>query len=102
MLKFKLLVSTLASDDIDNVLAWYQEQQPGLEKEFVVELREFYRRILYNPERYGFYVLSKQIRKARLKKFPYSILSQINDDIIYIAGIIHKARSDEFIKGRYL
>ena len=62
----------------------------------------YYAHIAINPELYGFFDVNQQIRKIRFKKFPYFILYRIKDKTVRIAGIIHNARSDEFIKGRYL
>lgn len=101
MTNYELALSELAVEDVNDIILWYKEQQPGLEYKFLEELRSNYRRVLTHPEMYGFYRVAISLRHIRMKRFPYYILYAIDGDIIRIAGIVHTARSPQFVRRRY-
>jgi len=96
----KLVVGKNATSDITDICEWYSYQQFGLEKRFLTELESFYSKMLKNPERYRFHLGSGEIRKVRLKMFPYHVFYSVLNQSIEIVGVIHVSRSEEYVRER--
>ena len=70
---YALLVEQPAKMDVADAVLWYRKAQPGLEVDFQVCFEEALNRILRHPEMY--IVLMRQVRRALLPNFPYSVLT---------------------------
>jgi hypothetical protein len=72
---------------------WYEEKTKGLGEEF---LRVFYAQvkgISENP--LLFRKVRKEIRRGILKKFPYAVYFQIENQEIVVFGLFHCARNPD-------
>ncbi len=76
-------------NDILFAKRWYKQQQIGLEKRFVLELKNAINKIQNNPLLYE--VRYRDIRIKHLNVFPFGVHYQINNDFntIIIVGILH-------------
>lgn len=96
---FDLVFSAEAAIDLEQAIIWYEAKRKGLGKRFFVNLEETIERIRKHPDNYGFLV-SKFVRRAVLKKFPYAVHYFRNQHIIHILGIYHIKRSNAFKRKR--
>lgn len=67
----KLIFTSGAEADIKESYIWYESQQPGLGEKFVDEIDYLATRML--KDHGHFPEVLQNIRKANLKKFPFSV-----------------------------
>jgi len=53
-----------------------------------------------NPHRFPTY--EGNLRVASLLKFPYSVIYEVNDDIIWVIAIVHASREPDYWRDRTL
>ena len=70
-MKRRTFVRPEAQADIREDARWYETREAGLGLRFVREVRESLRRIADSPLRFP--IVDKDVRRALLHKFPYSI-----------------------------
>ena len=100
-MRYIIIFSFLASEDLTEVLGWYKSQDiPGLEKRFIEAVSKILKRLESNPELYPF--AHSNIRQAFLKVFPYKILYSVDNisNEVTIIAVIHKARDPKIWKNR--
>ena len=62
-----------AAAEIETAYRWYEREREGLGSEFLEALQKMVNAIAENPERFP--TLRKDIRRAVLRRFPYSIFT---------------------------
>jgi len=83
-------------EDVRIGYSWYQAKSPGLGEEF---LRVFYAcagEIAHNPLIYP--QVHNEFRRRLLRRFPYALYFQVNDDQLIVFGVFHCARDPRTIK----
>jgi plasmid stabilization system protein ParE len=78
---------------------YYENQTNGLGKNLINDFRQSLERILNYPE--AFTQVQNNIRKCRLKKFPYSIIYALEENLIIILAIAHHHRNPEYWISRH-
>lgn len=92
-MKYKIILTEKAKFDIEETSEWYEKQKKGLSKKFLFFIKNYIQTINENP--FLFAVIFQDIRKIKIKKFPYLIFYYIeNNEIIIIIAVIHTSRSD--------
>jgi toxin ParE1/3/4 len=86
--------------EVDEAVAWYDEQRAGLGDEFFAKLSTSLQQIAEHPEGFGFWLGSTKIRRASLKKFPYDVLFEVKTDRVRIVCVRHRKRHPSFGMGR--
>jgi toxin ParE1/3/4 len=84
--------------DIQHAYKWYNSQKENLGHEFLSELDDLQIQIKSNPKQFP--KIRKVIRKAVLKRFPYSIYFIIQSNIIKIFAVFHNSRNPIIWKQR--
>ena len=99
-MRYTIIFSQLASEDLTEVLGWYRSQKNGLEKQFIAEISKVLKRIEIFPKSFSYDYL--QIRKVLLKKFPYKILYFIDESKqeLQVIAVVHQSRHPDFWKSR--
>jgi len=92
MKKYKVVIQNPAKEDVRESRSWYNRQQKGLGKRFIVDLRKTLLSIEKNPT--SFAIRYERNRKANLSKFPYGVFFFVDEpfDIVYIIAVKHNAR----------
>jgi plasmid stabilization system protein ParE len=89
---YKIIFSKDALADIKEAKEWYNQQQKGLGKRLVADVKTVVNDIKLNP----FYASIKyqNIRTASCKTFPYAVHYELNESLklIYIVAIFHFSR----------
>ena len=84
----KLLRS--AERDIDEAMAWYRSQEPGLDREFLIEVDASIKRVRRKPS--GYARRLREYRTVIVRKFPYTMYYRLVGEEIRIAAVLHHRR----------
>ena len=85
--------------ELEEIRDWYNGRVPGLGTEFVDEFERQILRIAAEPSRWR--VISKNIRRALMSRFPYVIyFRRTRPDQIRIAAVKHQRRHPAHGKDR--
>jgi plasmid stabilization system protein ParE len=88
-----LRLSILARRDLQDAVIYYESQQAHLGQRFLGELVEAIDTIVERPT--SLPVVHRDIRRARLDKFPYGVFFRMVDGVIRIIAIVDlRRRSD--------
>jgi plasmid stabilization system protein ParE len=87
-----------AERDVETAFAWYEEQRPGLGREFLHELDVVYERIAKFPFLYA--ELYRGLRRARVRRFPVGVFYVVAPAEVRIVAVVHAARSPSVWRSR--
>lgn len=79
-----------SQEDLLRARDWYQRQRAGLGDEFIDAFDQFLGRIQNSPAMYA--VAYKQVRRGKLRRFPYVVYYRVLDERIEIIAILHGSR----------
>jgi hypothetical protein len=94
----KILFDTLAQEEFNDAIEYYEFEVEGLGKNFKAEIKRALRTIKRFPK-IGINE-DGDIKRYILHKFPYKILYSIETDYIYIIAIAHMHREPNYWHGR--
>ena len=69
---------------------WYQNQALGLGDDFLTELEIAYQAIVELPDTWPKF--QNDLRRFLLSKFPFSVIYQTKQKVIYILAVMHNSR----------
>lgn len=78
-----------ASVELEEAVAFYNQQMPGLGYEFAAEFSAAIERISEFPRAWPRF--EQNVRRYRLARFPYGVLYHIHEDTLLIVGLMHLA-----------
>lgn len=79
-----------AQAELDDAIAWYASQAPGLGDAFLIETLKTLKLIEQYPK--AWHPLTQQVRRCRLRRFPYSLVyAQEGSDLLVLA-VAHQHR----------
>jgi len=87
----RLIVEPSAQADIDDAASWYDNKDFGLGSAFIASLQSVFNRIVEKPERYPFHQAG--LRRASLRRFPYTVFYTQMNDSIYVQAVMHHRRN---------
>jgi plasmid stabilization system protein ParE len=96
--KFQLILSREAREDLAEAVARFRTISPQLHVRFGLELETIYSLILEHPEMYP--VVYKNFRRALLHRFPYSVFYVIEPEVVLVVGVVHQSRDESTWKRR--
>jgi plasmid stabilization system protein ParE len=91
--KLAVAFTAPARAELLNALDWYEAQQPGLGGRFRGEVEAAVARIAANPKQFPFVL--EDIRRSRLKKFPYSLFFRSARNTLFIIACFHSSRNPQ-------
>jgi toxin ParE1/3/4 len=71
--------------DAQHALQWYDQRDRELGDDFLRKVNECITALERNPESFPF--VHRQMRRALIKRFPYEVLYEIEDDEIIICDL---------------
>ena|SRR5687768_18165608 len=86
--------------EFDEAIEWYERKRPGLGREFDAEVNSVLDRISQQPEHFRF--ITRTVRKARVRRFPYSIYFAESSNVIGVVAIFHGKRDPAVLRERLL
>jgi plasmid stabilization system protein ParE len=87
-----------AQAEYQTALAWYQVRSPQAAMRFEAETERVLGLIAANPSMFPKY--DEESRFVTLRRFPYSVVYQVQPDQIYIVALAHSRRSPGYWRGR--
>jgi len=94
-MKAKKIISTFAKEDLSDASKWYEQQQKGLGKRFLNEVKDALNTISKSPM--GIQIRYDDYRIYFTKTFPYGIhyryIADKNE--IHIKAVFHTSRNSE-------
>jgi hypothetical protein len=76
--------------DVVDAAEWFDEQRPGLGREFVIAVDLAIDTISLNP--LGFRVIADDIRRFTVRRFRFLLFYEVSADRLLILGTVHGAR----------
>ena len=90
----KVRFLTLAQQEVDDTVAWYNEQVDGLGQEFLDELNRGVRRVAAFPTACP--EIGSGLRRCLLARFPYGLVYSLEGDTIVVVAVAHLHREPRY------
>lgn len=87
-----------AQTELDEAIAWYAGQAPGLGDVFLIETLKALQLINRFPQ--AWHPLTPQIRRCRLRRFPYSVIYTQHESDLLVLAIAHQHRKPDYWRSR--
>jgi len=87
-----------AQVELDDAIAWYASQAPGLGDAFLIETLKTLKLIEQYPK--AWHPLTQQIRRCRLRRFPYSVVYAQDGSDLLVVAVAHQHRKPGFWRTR--
>lgn len=87
-----------AQADYDAALAWYQARSLQAARRFEAEVDRVLGLVASSPEAFPQY--DDEHRFAVLRRFPYSVVYQVQPGTVYVIAVAHSSRSAGYWQGR--
>ena len=88
-----------AQAELDEAIAWYAEQAPGLGDAFLLETLKAIQLIAQFPQ--AWHPLTPHIRRCRLRRFPYSVVYTQDGNDLLVLAIAHQHRKPDYWRNRF-
>ena len=99
-MNYRLVVRPEVDADLLEAESWYDQQQPGLGREFLQSAREAMSRLAFQALLYPVRNKRNQVRWNYPRRFPYRIIYRVINDTVVIYAVLHAARHDWHWKTR--
>ena len=87
-----------AQAELDDAITWYAEQAPGLGDAFLIETLRTIQLIEQYPT--AWHPLTPQIRRCRLRRFPYSLVYTQDGNDLLVVAVTHQHRKPGYWRAR--
>jgi plasmid stabilization system protein ParE len=87
-----------AQAELDDAIAWYAEQAPGLGDAFLIQTLKTVQLIEQYPK--AWHPLTPQIRRCRLRRFPYSLVYTQDGSDLLVVAVAHQHRKPGYWRAR--
>ncbi len=88
----------VAQRELDEAIAYYNSQVPGLGDAYLLESVATIERIRRFPE--AWQPLGEQLRRCRLRRFPYGLIYAVDEGSILIVAVAHTHRRPDYWRDR--
>ena len=86
----RLFVRAAAHADLDEAFGWYEARRAGLGHEFLRAVEVCFAEIERRPDQFA--VVEHDIRRARLRHFPYFVFFVVGPTQISVLAVMHGRR----------
>ncbi len=97
-MKYEVLLRSEAETDIREAYQWYEMQVRGLGEEFLRAVDACLASVQRSPMAYS--SIHKDIRRALLRRFPYSVFYLIEADRVIVLACFHARRDPQGLRSR--
>lgn len=87
----RLIIRKDAEVDIAEAYSWYEGKREGLGSEFIEEISRTINAAFSEPLRFP--LLFRQLRRARVRRFPYGVFFTTRHDAVVIVAVMHFGRN---------
>jgi len=95
-MSFTLVFKPRAQSEIAEAFAWYEGQGRGLGRQFLDELERVEQLICFNPRLYP--MVEAEVRRAGLRRFPYSVFYVVDDAQVQVLACFHQHREPQAMR----
>jgi toxin ParE1/3/4 len=95
---WELILEPEAEVDLENAMAWYEDQRINLGDEFMLTVEATLAEIRRRPE--SFKPVGWNVRRATVRRFPYGIFFIVQEGIVHVIAVIHAKRNPAIWKRR--
>ena len=85
---------TLAQQEIDEAVVWFNEQDDGKGVDFLDELDRVVRLVKSYP--FASTKIERDIRRCLFARFPYSLIYGVEEQTIVVIAVAHSRRSPRY------
>lgn len=89
---FKIVITNLASLEIEDAFEYYETKSKGLGNKFIVYLKGYINVLKVTPELFAI-KRSPFFRELPLKKFPFVIIYEIDQNQVIVYSVFHTSRN---------
>jgi plasmid stabilization system protein ParE len=86
----RLVIQPQAEMDVADAVVWYEDQGAGLGNRLLDEIESVMERVAHSP--FQFPQIRNQVRRALLRRFPYSVYFRVSDETVDIIAVLHQHR----------
>ena len=87
-----------AQVELDDAIAWLASQAPGLGDAFLIETLKTLKLIEQYPK--AWHPLTQQVRRCRLRRFPYSVIYAQEGSELLVLAVAHQHRKPGYWRTR--
>lgn len=87
-----------AEQDVAEAALWYEANEPGLGAQFVDQVQAAINTIAEQPN--AFTTVHKSIRRALVRRFPFGVFYQVDNDGVLVIAVLHGSRHPRAWKER--
>jgi toxin ParE2 len=87
-----------AAAELDEAIAYYNAQAPGLGDAFLLEALRMLDLIKRHPD--AWHPLGNNTRRCRLSRFPYAVVYARDSDELLVVAVAHQHRRPEYWRDR--
>jgi plasmid stabilization system protein ParE len=87
---FPLVFHPDVRGEVDEAYRWYEQQRAGLGDDFLAALDDVFARLQQTPEAHQ--IIYRDVRRALLRRFPYSVYYRVHPDRVEIIAVQHSRR----------
>ena len=80
-----------ARRELEEAALWYEERRSGLGAEFTAEVERSIELLAEHPQRLP--VMHREVRCARVRRFPYSVFFRVESMRIVVLAVFHARRN---------
>ena len=95
---YRIRIRPQAERDVHSTISWYEEQQPGLGRNFISELDAVYERLAANP--YFYAAILHGVRRAIMRRFPHGVYYLVANSEVRVLAVLDMARDPAIWRGR--
>lgn len=88
----------VAKLELYDAISWYDEREEGLGHRFRLAISQQLERVAESPDQFAY--IREPVRRAVLRRFPYSIYFLSETDRVVVLAIFHVKRSPQRLEGR--
>jgi len=89
---YHIILSPDAEADINSIVWWYQSKDLNVALRFRAETDAMLQRIAQFP--YRFQLINSGLRRALVKRFPYSIFFYLYMTEVFVIAVLHQKRAN--------
>lgn len=83
-----LLIEPSGIRDAEDAAVWYEDQQPGLGIQFLLEVIAAIDKAAETPEAYA--KLYRDVRRVLARRFPYAVYFKYTDGNVKVFAVLHQ------------
>ena len=94
----RIVFRRIAKREMDESIAWYENQRAHLGLEFAIEVDKTLEHVALNPNQFP--LIRGEIRRALLRRFPYGLYYLIEENRVVIVAVFHFKRDPTLLEDR--